>query len=247
LHPDTDIIADFYSDRYGHLHADFVCCKMTLEHISSPAQFLRDIRSALAQNRHAIVFFQIPNALRILEEAAFWDVYYEHCSYFTPGVLVRLFESAGFDVLSVQPEYGRQYLSVTARPSFVPPRSERSADGQEFAPLVDSFAKRVNAVVENWNRRLRALRSKKAVLWGGGSKAVGFLSSVENPGQIELAVDINPYKQNKYLPPFGQRVAAPADLVSYKPDAVIIMNPIYKEEVRRELASLALTPALLTT
>jgi hypothetical protein len=247
LHPNTEILADFYSDRYSGLHADFVCCKMTLEHIPAPAQFLRGIRAAATRNPQAVVFFQIPNAARTLEDAAFWDVYYEHCSYFTPAALVHLFECSGFEVLAVQTEYEGQYLSVAAKPSPLPPKCSSPGVGQEPAALVNTFAQRVNASVDGWNNRLRALRNQKVVLWGGGSKAVGFLSSLQNPDQIKIAVDINPFRQQKYLPPFGQRVAAPAVLASYNPDAVIVMNPIYKEEIRRELAMLCLAPALLTT
>jgi hypothetical protein len=51
-----------------------------------------------------------------LEEEAFWDVYYEHCSYFSAGSLTRLFRKAAFDVLQVGREYGDQYVTIEARP-----------------------------------------------------------------------------------------------------------------------------------
>jgi hypothetical protein len=39
------------------------------------------------------VFFETPDAKRVLAEGAFWDIYYEHCSYFsperTPGCFAR--------------------------------------------------------------------------------------------------------------------------------------------------------------
>jgi len=35
----------------------------------------------------ALVLFEIPDVRRVLEEGAFWDIYYEHCSYFTLGSL----------------------------------------------------------------------------------------------------------------------------------------------------------------
>ena len=35
--------------------------------------------------------FELPDSRRVFDEVAFWDIYYEHCSYFTPGSLARLF------------------------------------------------------------------------------------------------------------------------------------------------------------
>ena len=32
---------------------------------------------------NTVVFFQVPNARYVFGDLAFWDIYYEHCSYFT--------------------------------------------------------------------------------------------------------------------------------------------------------------------
>ena len=37
-------------------------------------------------------------------------------------------------------------------------------------------------------------------------------------------------------PGTGQRIVAPAFLRDYRPDNVVIMNPIYRDEIGRELA-----------
>ena len=54
--------------------------------------------------------------------------------------------------------------------------------------------------------------------------------------EIEHVVDINPYRVGKFLPGTGQRIVAPAFLREYRPDNVVIMNPIYLREVEHELA-----------
>ena len=53
---------------------------------------------AIGERPDTVVFFQIPNARYVLCDVAFWDIYYEHCSYFTKGSLARLFRQAGFEV-----------------------------------------------------------------------------------------------------------------------------------------------------
>ncbi len=63
-------------------------------------------------------------------------------------------------------------------------------------------------------------------------------------GQIEYAVDINPFKQGMYLAGTGQKVVGPEFLKEYRPDAVIAMNPIYCEEIQRELDALGVEAEL---
>lgn len=96
-------IQAFYSADHAHLAAssDFICCRHTLEHIAPVGEFLRLLRQAIGQRNDCVVFFEVPDVTRILREGAFWDIYYEHCSYFSPGSLARSFRSSGFDVLQV--------------------------------------------------------------------------------------------------------------------------------------------------
>ena len=91
-------IADFYGEKYTDYHADFICCKMTLEHIPNVGEFIATIRRSIGDRPDTTIFFQIPNARYVLCDVAFWDIYYEHCSYFTKGSLARLFRQAGFEV-----------------------------------------------------------------------------------------------------------------------------------------------------
>ena len=105
-------VKDFYSEKYSHVHGDFVCCKMTLEHIQDTAIFVRTVRRSLGDRGDTIVFFQVPDVTRILRDVAFWDIYYEHCSYFSPGSLARLFRTCGFDVIRLATEYDGQYIMI---------------------------------------------------------------------------------------------------------------------------------------
>src|SRR5688500_18235939 len=108
------VIADFYSDKYADRQADLVCCKMTLEHISSTAEFVRLARRALRPDGGSVIYFLVPDAGRIIRDCAFEDIYYEHCSYFTPGSLARLFRAQGFEVVRLGSEYQGQYLAIEA-------------------------------------------------------------------------------------------------------------------------------------
>ena len=67
------------------------------------------------------------------------------------------------------------------------------------------------------------------------------------PGANHIAriVDINPSKQGKFVAGTGQKIVPPESLQDEPPQVVILMNPLYVEEVRSTLASLGLRPELL--
>jgi SAM-dependent methyltransferase len=244
-------IKDFYSEKYSQHQADFVCCKMTLEHIPSTGSFIDTVRRAIGDRHDTIVFFQIPEVLRILRDCAFEDIYYEHCSYFSPGSLARLFRKAGFEVLGLYTEYDGQYLAIEARPADdkdrVLPQLADENDLDELKDLVSTFQDRVDAKLKSWSEKLGGFTAddKKVVLWGSGSKGVSFLKSVEGSESIEYVVDINPYRQGHYMSGTAQKIVAPEFLKDYRPDAVVIMNAIYEEEISKQLSLMGLNPKIL--
>jgi hypothetical protein len=87
---------------------------------------------------------------------------------------------------------------------------------------------------------------RRVVLWGGGSKAVAFLTTLGVQDEIEYAVDINPYKHGTFLAGGGQKIVAPCFLQEYKPDTIVIMNPIYRDEIQLTLAAMGLYPEIKT-
>ena len=66
-HGRVEFISDFYGDQHSSLEADFICCKMTLEHIAQPVPLLNAVRGSAGRVPGAIVFFMVPDAVRILE------------------------------------------------------------------------------------------------------------------------------------------------------------------------------------
>jgi hypothetical protein len=48
------------------------------------------------------------------------------------------------------------------------------------------------------------------------------------------------------MPGTGHRIVGPEALRDVRPDAVIVMNPIYRAEIGEQLRSLGLDPELLT-
>jgi SAM-dependent methyltransferase len=230
--PGLRFIRELYSERHADLEPDAIVCRHTLEHIQPVADFMRGIRASL-------LLFELPDVLRVLREGAFWDLYYEHASYFSPGSLARLFRSAGFEVLGLGLAYDDQYVVIEARPGEggVNPLEEQP---EAIAEAVAAFRSAHEATEERWRERLAA--AERTVIWGAGSKGVAFLTAL-GPG-IELAVDVNPFKQERFLAGSGVRVVAPEALREHRPDLVVAMNPVYLDEIGRTLSELGVETAL---
>jgi hypothetical protein len=231
---------------------DFVCCKMTLEHIPDVRRFVRDIRTSLVGTPNTVVFFQVPDAERVFRDVAFWDVYYEHCSYFTRTSLPNLFRSCGFRVVNTWTDYDGQYLMLTAVPT--DPAAGALPSGltrrgtQEGEPnrQLRGFGKRARSDATAWRDRIRTELDGggRVCLWGAGSKAVSFLSAV-GTDLVSCAVDINPHKQGTYLPGSGTRIVGPAGLPQEPPTLVIAMNHVYVEEIAADLRDMEIEAQLV--
>jgi SAM-dependent methyltransferase len=233
------IIKDYYSEKYAQYDSDLICCKMTLEHIHNPLEFVKTIRRSIGPRKDTLVFFQVPDVTRVLREIAFWDIYYEHCSYFSPESLESLFQECGFEIIDLRREYGDQYLMIEARPTHSGGkfRADKQVEIESLVQVVDYFSHNFNKCLREWKLRIRESvdKNQRVVIWGAGSKGVAFLTTLGITAEILYAVDINPRKQGTYMAGSGQEIIAPQFLVEYQPETIFVMNPIYISEIRSQL------------
>ena len=243
------IIKDFYSEKYADIKCDFLCCRMTLEHIHKTGDFIRTVKHYIQDKPDTVVFFQVPDVIRILKDLAFWDIYYEHCSYFSPGSLARLFRNNGFEVIDIWKDYGEQYIMLGAKQGStkayksLPPEEDISV----LKSKVDHFSRKNTKQLDTWKNYLQKAHNegRRVILWGGGSKGVAFLTALNIQSEIEYVVDINPNKHGTYMAGSGHRIVSPEFLKQFKPDIVIIMNPIYKEEIKDNLDRMGIIAELV--
>jgi SAM-dependent methyltransferase len=243
-----DFVADFFGSEQAGIRADALVCRHTLEHIPNVEQFLSTVRTVL-DGQPTVLLFEIPDVARILDEVAFWDVFYEHCSYFSAGSLARLFRRCGFEVLDLRREFGDQYLVIEARIASGSSEHRTFAIEDDLAHLtaaVQHFEHNITLTRNRWRSEIEQARAAdgEVVLWGSGSKSVSFLTTTGIEDEIRYIVDINPNKQGTFNAGTGQQVVAPEHLKECQPALVIVMNPVYRQEIQNSLDELGVTTTL---
>ncbi len=221
-----------------------VVCRHTLEHIPALAAFGAEIVTGMGKAAVPAFLAEVPDLGRILAEGAFWDLQYEHCSYFTPDTLAGYLRGVGFAAVTSRLTYGGQYVVAEATGPGTTPDGPDGPDtvGAETLTRLDAechaFADSVQQSIGHWAGWMaeRSAAGDPVAVWGGGAKGLTFLAMLgADAAPVRAVVDINPGLQGRFLAGAGLPIVAPADLAGSPPRSVVLMNPIYRGEVRTEL------------
>ncbi len=228
------VVNEFFDGDTG-VHADLVGCRHTLEHVANVGE-LTSWMGAAASGDPGVVFIEVPDTQRILDEGAFWDVYYEHAAYFTAESLANLHTRQGLDLLSLEKGFSEQYLLSEAR---VSNETQPIVDPSGIVESAHSFGLLASREIERWKTKMQAVDAADRVVWAATSKTVAFLAAVDAP--VAAAVDINRAKQGSFLPGSGTPIVGPEALVGIDPKLIIVMNPIYLSEIQADIKQLGLS------
>lgn len=235
-HHSIKTINDYFSDQLAEPRVDFIICRHVLEHIYHPLSFLKMIRKTIDKRANTNLFFEVPSLLWTLRDLSIWDIIYEHYSYFSSYSLRQLLYKSSFSVHAIYETYEKQFLCIEASRS-----SHRNGKFKIDRSGIKDLGKYASEFSEKYNTKIRESKdflddlmrlNKKIVLWGAGSKGVTFLNTLNISDQIRYVVDINPRKQGMYIAGTGQKIVEPAFIKTDNPDYIIVMNPIYLNEIK---------------
>jgi SAM-dependent methyltransferase len=240
---DADDAVTFLQEPFTRVPAEIapalVLCRHVLEHLPDPGEFVEQFATVSRRSARGRVFLEVPHVLYTLEDLGIWDIIYEHCSYFSIPSLSRLCELAGLRVERAYATYGNQFLCLEATPGPAAV-SDRRAEVAELQRLADAYSAEYVQKVSYWESRLATLRAQgqKIVLWGAGSKGITFVNTVPGGAGVACLVDLNPRKHGRFVPGTGQPVVGPELLRQLAPDHIIVMNPLYRDEIDKMTAQL---------
>jgi hypothetical protein len=241
----VEYLRDFYGVQHLNRHADFLYCRHTLEEIAPVHEFAALLRRSAGHNREPVVFCETGDVRRMLVDAAPWDFTYEHCSYFSAGSLSRLFRGLGFGVFDLRRSRDERSLLIDAVISSgdADPAWEIEHDLAELPLLVAYFRDHSATRLHHWTKVLQRVRNDggRLVLWGAGSRAVNFITSLDAQDDIEFVIDPEPCRQGRFLATTGQEIAPPELLGDYRPDLIIAMDHDELPSIEAELRKLDIT------
>ena len=243
---EIQFIRDKFSERYAKLPCDFICCRQALHALSNPKQLVQVVRRTIGAERRTPVYFEVVNASAVFRKRSVWQLIYEYYSFFTPASLARLFAECGFDVQCVQQCYeDGQYLQLEAVPARGTNVMSETSPSDVEATLNDvlAFANEFRGKIENWEQKLAAIQKsgQRAIAWGAGGRGISFLNLVRASQFVPYIVDINPSRCGGFIPGTGQQVVAPEFVREYRPSLVLLTNPTYEKEVRKQVEEMGIS------
>lgn len=218
------------------VHVDAVICRHVIEHVPAPAAFVRALAQGLSAGTR--VYIETPALEWIEAHDALWDVFYEHCNYFSSEALTRVLEIGGLRVAAVTRTFGGQYLWAEARldgapPALTPPPGDPRAALRDFTRRCDAAQARLRAQVE------RLAAAGRPAVWGAAAKGATFASLVDPDGvRLSCLVDVNPARQGRFVAGTGHAIVAPDEIGALGITDAIVMNPNYHDEVRARVEQL---------
>jgi hypothetical protein len=212
---------------------EMVILRHVIEHVPDPIGFLAEIRAALPKTWSGRLFVETPDLQWIIDGGVIFDFFHEHCNYFCAGTLRYALARAGFRVHALDTVFEGQHLWIEAELGAV--RSELPRP--EARPKTAALVARERSYAGAWRNRLLSLKTRgRVAVWGAGAKGVTFANLVDrNADVIDCLIDLNPAKQDLFIPVSGHLVLGPSAALARGLATVIVMNPNYRSEIEAML------------
>ena len=233
----------------GH-SADLLVANNVIAHVPDLQDFTAGLATVLKPG--GVLSIEFPHLLNILEQRQFDTIYHEHFSYLSLHSLEPVLNAKGLEVFDVVqiPTHGGS-LRVLAQRSDGPlrpagaglaeVRAAEKAGGLDRMETYAGYTQAVEGVLEGVRDFLAKAKQEGKTVVGYGAAAKGTIllnSAGATPDQVAYVVDLNPHKQERFLPGTRIPIHAPDRIAETNPDYLLILVWNLKDEIMGQMASI---------
>jgi len=228
--------------------ADLVVANNVMAHVPDLHDFVDGLATVLKPG--GVASAEFTHVLRILDDVQFDTIYHEHFSYFSLYALEPVLEAHGLEVFDVVelPTHGGS-LRVLAQLADGPKRpagrgleAVRAKEKQARLDALETYTTFADQV----ERRLESVRSflsktreeaKTVVGYAAASKGTILLNAAGiTSDEVAYVVDLNPHKQDRFLPGTRIPIYAPAKIRETRLDFLLLLAWNLTDEIMSQMA-----------
>jgi SAM-dependent methyltransferase len=228
--------------------ADLLVANNVIAHVPDLQDFVAGLATVLKPG--GVLSIEFPHLLNILRLLQFDTIYHEHFSYFSLHSLEPVLRSNGLEVFEVLtiPTHGGS-LRVLAQRSDGPVRPQgpgleavRQSERDNRLDRIETYsgyAERVDSVLRSIRDFLGEARDGGRAIVGYGAAAKGTIllnASRATADQVDYVVDLNPHKQDRFLPGTRIPICPPDRVAETRPDYLLILAWNLRDEVMGQMS-----------
>lgn len=222
--------------------ADLICGNNVYAHVPDINDFTKGLAIALKDG--GTITLEFPNLMSLMKDFQFDTIYHEHFSYLSLTSARRIFASCGLRIFDVErlPTHGGSYRIYGChngderadQPIIAELLEEEKAFGLLRIDFYSQFQGQVEKIKDDLLLFLLEQKrlGKRVAAYGAAAKGNTFMNYAGIRGDlIAFVADAAPSKQGKWMPGNHLPILPPAEILSHKPDYVVIFPWNIAQEV----------------